>query len=238
MRQSVPEYPDIELLKDMSAEFSRELHAAHRNADPSRSQGMGKAVSQTIDKKDMWLTEIMSKHPERWHGSLRVADALLTGIQDGSFPLGDHDEVMLLRSIALSHLDFIPFVVEHYIDTGELAALFDEIELHTPIETLLTGAAYFADSSDGLKAGVRVKMLRIYSLDSAQDREHADSAQHHRLPLDVRMHLCGIYDEVGEDEVRWDYEMRTSGGYLAGTEGEILASFEEMTARQQPEPSQ
>lgn len=224
MRFDAPTSPDEKFLKEAFNDFRRAIYPPVETVVPSADdpgsgiEGFSDHVffalrGRVVYDIERWLLGKVANDGAKWHGNVRVINALRTGIEDGTITLTSKDDLNLVHLITDGKLFLMSQVVEYYVETGEFMDLM----------TALKKVAYRTPSTpDKFYEFNRFRMFRLYEYDMESDADRA------MLPLEIRLNFSGFENDTmtGEEHERDRAQAyvldHTKPSALAHLEGEEL----------------
>lgn len=243
------EYMDLSALNmDFLLMVNNELKAAlkaHVGDDDENEGEFGSGLfAQFVEvvsrEMSYWILVEIPREPERWESHLRVLTALRKAVDDHLIVFKNIEDIELFQLIIYTDFVIYPFVIEHYVQTGEFIEALWRIAGKKSDRALLMNS----DGTPGTAHLVvfRVKMLRLYAYDTQKERERVGlglglgdtvvNGSIASIPLDVRLVFSGFDEDVSIAENVWDFRMRTKK--VPTTEEDILSSFQVSSQEEKP----
>lgn len=188
------------LLEEVHQEFVRAVH----EADGTKSGRSGMSVDnvQALDDIDFWINNMLPGSPD-WDRTRDYLAFLSSALDSGEIVLSREDVPALDTAIVSLPYEFLE-QVKPYVPTGEF---LDVARLWSHAHSLKT--------SDGLllsDSSMRIRMRRLFDFDSAHslvaatknkktDTEDSENMSAGHLPLEMRVHLSGFFEEVTDEEL-------------------------------------
>lgn len=135
-----------------------------------------------------WLNADQTQSGKFREKDEQLLRALHTGLMSGTIVLDGVDAIDSFGYLFNIGFWRIPQVVEFYAQSGGLLELIEFSREHHNKRLWTSG-----DSAESLVDLLAFRLLRLYRFDS----EH-DSAT--KMPLEMRLHFAGFFDEVSEEE--------------------------------------
>lgn len=175
-----------------------------------------KALGGTEESMCAWIFSKTTKSGEYEQDDVRLLTALHTGLASGAVVLDTADAVNAIGVLFRFGFWRMPQVVEWYCQRGELVEVIEAATQDHQQYLLRT----FQEDRDYLSDAILFKVLRLYRFDVEHESNAGDDEQ---LPLEIRLHFAGFFDEVSEDE-----QLRERKGFRAGeSSGDIAVDERE-----------
>lgn len=183
----------LAFLEGAFEDFSSAIHATDRDGNWKGTRESKNR--EAVESIDFHIHYMLPGEP-LWESVDDYYSMLRSRLRSGSLVIGD-DDVMAFRFAVVSVPPDLSHIVEHFIETDEFA---DFVNMWAVAAQERTPAGKLAEP-----LGVRARVQRLYDFDISHgypDTQEQGGETPLRLPLDVRAHFSGFYDDVSDDELK------------------------------------
>lgn len=182
----------LAFLEGAFEDFSSAIYATDRDGNwKGTRESKNREAVESIDYHLHYMLPVKPL----WESVNDYYSMLRSRLRSGSLVIGDDDAMAFCFAVVSVPPD-MSHIVEHFIDTDEFA---DFVDMWAVAAQEITPAGKLFEP-----LGVRVRVQRLYDFDLSHgypDTQEQGEETPLQLPLDVRAHFSGFYDDVSDDEI-------------------------------------